>query len=209
MENTTNNALIFIPDISGFSRFTHDTDIISGKYVIMELLTTIIESNSLHLKISEIEGDAVLFYRFGKAPDTSSILSQFEKILISFRLKLHEINLRLRTKTDLSLKLIVHYGPIMEYRVDHFKKLYGEAIVESHFLLKNTIESTSYVLFTEQALEACDADRHAVVLPDWVAKKELCIKGENRQERHLSYYRYDIDLLRKNVLLRMENGPAR
>src|SRR5690606_15743674 len=124
--------------------FSHNTDIILGKYIIMELLNTIIESNFLNLKISEIEGDAVLFYRYGKAPDILAILTQYENMLVNFKIKLHEINLRLKTKIELSLKLIVHYGHIVEFKVDHFKKLYGEVIVESHLLLKNSIKSINY-----------------------------------------------------------------
>src|SRR5690606_11336405 len=182
------------------------TSIISGKYIIMELLTAIIESNALHLKISEIEGDAVLFYRFGKAPDIASVLNQFETMLINFKLKLHEINLRLKTKIALSLKLIVHYGQVIEYRVDHFKKLYGEAIVESHLMLKNTIASSNYVLFSEEALEAAQAARQTVVLPNWVAKRDLYIKREGSQDRHLTYYEYDTAVLKENVLLRMKDS---
>jgi hypothetical protein len=126
-------------------------------------------------------------------------------MLINFKLKLHEINLRLKTKIDLSLKLIVHYGQVIEYKVDHFKKLYGQAIVESHFLLKNTIESNNYVLVTEQALEASDAHKLVALLPDWVVKRELYIKRENTQDMHVSYYEYDINMLKKNVLLKMES----
>lgn len=61
-------GLIFIPDISGFTRFVHEVDVSVGSYVTYELLSTIIEENHLRLCISEIEGDAVFFYRYGPPP---------------------------------------------------------------------------------------------------------------------------------------------
>ena len=61
-------SLIFIPDISGFTKFVTETEITHSQHIISELINAIIIENSLNLKISEIEGDAVLFYRIGKPP---------------------------------------------------------------------------------------------------------------------------------------------
>ncbi|HKH62865.1 MAG TPA: DUF2652 domain-containing protein, partial [Flavitalea sp.] len=63
-----NSGLIFIPDISGFTSFVNNTEIEHSRFIIEELLETIINSNQLGLNISEIEGDAVLFYKFGDPP---------------------------------------------------------------------------------------------------------------------------------------------
>lgn len=206
IENELNKALVFIPDISGFSEFSHNTDIILGKYIIMELLNSIIESNFLNLKISEIEGDAVLFYRYGKLPEIRIILDQYEKMLINFKIKLHEINLRLQTKINLSLKLIVHYGYVMEYKLSGFRKLYGEVLVEAHLLLKNSIKSKNYVLFTEQALLDSEFEENSIELPKWVSRGALCMKRKNMKDLCFSYYEYNIMELKVNVLLEMNNS---
>lgn len=54
-------GLLFIPDISGFTKFVHENEIEHSRIIIEELLENIINSNEIGLKISEVEGDAVLF----------------------------------------------------------------------------------------------------------------------------------------------------
>jgi len=56
-------GLIFIPDISGFTNFVKNIDIDLGVSITSDLLNGIIDNNPLDLDISEIEGDAVLYYR--------------------------------------------------------------------------------------------------------------------------------------------------
>ena len=56
-------SLLFIPDISGFTKFVNNTAAEHGRHIIAELLDLIIESNELSLTVSELEGDAV----FGSA----------------------------------------------------------------------------------------------------------------------------------------------
>ena len=55
-----NKGLLFIPDISGFTRFVNETDIDHSRLIIQELLELIINANQIKLEISEIEGDAIL-----------------------------------------------------------------------------------------------------------------------------------------------------
>ncbi|MBS1564922.1 MAG: DUF2652 domain-containing protein, partial [Bacteroidetes bacterium] len=61
-------GLLFIPDISGFTRFVNQTEIGHSRMIIQELLEVLINANQVGLEISEIEGDAILFYKFGEAP---------------------------------------------------------------------------------------------------------------------------------------------
>lgn len=61
-------TLLCIPDISGFTQFMSKTDFELSSKVIPSLLNKIVYSNEIGLKISEIEGDAVLFYRTGELP---------------------------------------------------------------------------------------------------------------------------------------------
>jgi hypothetical protein len=60
--------LLFIPDISGFTKLVHFTDVLTGKQITYELLSAVISRNVLELNIAEVEGDAVLFYCHGPAP---------------------------------------------------------------------------------------------------------------------------------------------
>ena len=79
------NGLLFIPDISGFTKFVNETEIEHSRIIIEELLENIINSNKIGLHISEVEGDAILFYRFGKNPSFEEISSQVENMFCNFQ----------------------------------------------------------------------------------------------------------------------------
>ena len=59
-------GLLFIPDISGFTRFVNEIEIEHTRHIIQQLLEVLINANKIGLEISEIEGDAILFYKFGE-----------------------------------------------------------------------------------------------------------------------------------------------
>src|SRR5688572_5684964 len=79
-----NKGLLFIPDISGFTKFISETEIDHSRLIIQELLEILISSNEMGLEISEIEGDAILFYKFGDKPDLDVVYRQVEKMFRSF-----------------------------------------------------------------------------------------------------------------------------
>src|SRR5688500_20320658 len=72
-------GLLFIPDISGFTRFVTDMEIEHSRHIIQELLEILIDSNEIGLEISEIEGDAILFYKFGQSPDLQQLYRSEER----------------------------------------------------------------------------------------------------------------------------------
>ena len=147
-------GLIFIPDISGFTNFVKTIDINLGMSITSDLLNGIIDNNPLEMQLSEIEGDAVLFYRIGKPISFQRIIDSFENMFEAFDGKYQQWKLKYNLQTDLSLKLIVHYGDILVYDIKGFKKLYGEVVIESHRLLKSVSSASDYILFTEDYLNA-------------------------------------------------------
>ena len=154
-------GLLFIPDISGFTRLVHSTDVLTGKQITYELLSTIIRQNNLQLNIAEVEGDAVLFYRYGPAPSVAELVDQYEKMKEAFEIKLEELQIKFSQEIDLSLKVIAHYGTMTEFKIGHFKKLYGKVVIEAHRLLKNSIASDNYLLITDSLLEKAGVeDQH-------------------------------------------------
>jgi len=143
-------GIIIIPDISGFTEFVSNICIEAGRYIIYELLSTIIEHNLMGMNVSEIEGDAILFYQFGKRPGREEVLRQYEIMLNAFNHKLAQIEAVLGYSLQLSLKLVAHYGEFSEYQIGKFKKLYGPTVVKAHTLLKNSVKSRTYALLTDQ-----------------------------------------------------------
>ena len=77
-------AIVFIPDISGFTDFTSATEIDHAAHIITELLELLVESNQSGFTLAEIEGDAVLFYRSGEPLGDSSSSSNASRCSRSF-----------------------------------------------------------------------------------------------------------------------------
>ena len=144
---------IIIPDISGFTSFVNSMDFSLGKEITIELLQVIIDQNILNLTISEIEGDAILFYK--KSTLTlQQVKKQYEQMLSAFSDKVNTLSLQYGFEIKLSLKLVAHYGEISTYTIGGFEKLYGKPVIEAHQLLKNPIKSNSYFLITEDFFNA-------------------------------------------------------
>jgi hypothetical protein len=160
-------GLIFIPDISGFTNFVKKIDTDLGWKITRELLIEIIESNPLYLEISEIEGDAILFYKQGKPLKMEALMNGFQHIMKCFNKKYRQLRDEYGIEAELSLKLIVHYGELSEYKIKGFTKLFGRAVIEAHRLLKNGSGNNSYMLVTDAYLKALNQDVEDIVLPGW------------------------------------------
>ncbi|MEP6596116.1 MAG: DUF2652 domain-containing protein, partial [Ginsengibacter sp.] len=150
-----NGGLLFIPDISGFTKFVNETAIEHSRYIIGELLENIINSNQMGLTVSEVEGDAVLFYRFGKTPSLEEIYGQVESMFCNFQRQLKNYETRRACQCsaciaaiNLSLKVITHYGEFSTYNVQKYSKLIGKDVIVAHQLLKNDIDLHEYWLVT-------------------------------------------------------------
>ncbi len=153
-ESKVVEGTIIMPDISGFSRFVETTDVETGKLITSKLLNAIIKSNVLDLQISEIEGDAVLFFKYGKRISANDILHQFCLMKEVFNQEIKFLEEEFQLNIDLSLKLIAHYGPLAQYNIGKFEKLYGQTVIEAHQLLKNSVNSNTYVLLSDALLDS-------------------------------------------------------
>jgi hypothetical protein len=147
-------GLILIPDITGFTNFVKEINIEDGVSITHELLSEIIDHNVLGLQLSEIEGDAVLFYKVGEPIPMEEMLDGINTMYEAFERKYHALKLQYDIQSELSLKFILHYGDMDVYEIRGFTKLYGQTIIESHRLLKNGSTYSSYILITEDYVKA-------------------------------------------------------
>lgn len=167
-----NRGLLFIPDISGFTRFVNETEIDHSRLIIQELLEILINANELDLEISEIEGDAILFYKFGDPPQLDALYKQVERMFVEFHRSIIAYDHRRYCQCEaclsaikLTLKVITHYGEFTGYNVKTFNKLIGKDIIIAHQLLKNDIPQHEYWLVTQNLVQSPDALRIA----DWMS----------------------------------------
>lgn len=154
-------AFLFMPDISGFTKFIGETEIEHSSHIIQELLEIITNENKLNMELMEIEGDAVFFFRFGKPPSVDEIIGQAKNIFEKFHQHLLQYETRricqcgaCRTANNLTLKFIIHTGSVGSYYVRSQHKLIGKDIIILHRLLKNKIPGNEYLLFTKPFFEA-------------------------------------------------------
>lgn len=153
--NTPQPALLLIPDISGFTQFVNQVEMSHGQSIIQELLETLIDSNITGLQISEVEGDAILFYRLGNELPPEMIAAQCKKMFISFhqQIKKYE-DARICDcgacvkATKLTLKIVIHQGTVSFFNLRGNDKLYGPDVIVAHRLLKNNIPEHEYMLAT-------------------------------------------------------------
>jgi hypothetical protein len=156
----TEKATIFIPDISGFTEFVTKTEIEHSAHIINELLDLVIKQNNSGFSLSEIEGDAVLFYKKGEILTKTALVNQCLEIFSAFHkvLKIMERDMVCRcgacqSASMLTLKFIIHYGTIWEFKIANIVKATGIDMIIAHRLLKNTISSNEYILISHPCIE--------------------------------------------------------
>ena len=166
-----NRGLLFIPDISGFTRFVDEVEIDHSCIIIQQLLEELIKANDIGLEISEIEGDAILFYKYGEPGDLASLYKQVEKMFRAFHQYLIAYDNRKICQCkacisafNLTLKVVSHYGEFTSLSVQHFNKLIGKDVIVAHQLLKNDIPQHEYWLVTEGLLQ----NRQPSQFADWM-----------------------------------------
>ncbi len=147
-------TFLFVPDISGFTRFVNTTEISHSRHIISELLEIIIQHDELGLTLSEIEGDAVLFYK-KETPPVPTIIRQVQKTFLAFHSHLSKYESErvcrcgaCRSASGLSLKFIAHSGNIGLINVAGRQKLHGSDNILVHKLMKNSITNHEYLLLT-------------------------------------------------------------
>ncbi len=155
----TQNAILFIPDISGFTEFVHHTDINHSKHIVSELLELLIDTNTMNLELAEIEGDALFMYKLENHVDIVIIKKQIEAMYLAFHTHIKRYEYQrichcgaCSSAYNLKIKFIVHYGDIEFIKVKDSKKPYGSHVIQIHRLLKNNVPIEEYAIFTENIL---------------------------------------------------------
>ena len=187
-----NPALIFIPDISGFTEFITQTEIKHSNHIISELIEIILSANRLDLTVSEIEGDAVLFYRKGEPPTLQELVGQVKQMFLDFHTHLLVIQRdnvcqcgACRSAINLSLKFIAHYGELNETVIRNFTKIIGSDVILAHRLLKNNIGETEYMLLTDKYFRTQGVNEQQ--LEPWVEFKEHTEEYKNFNKTEIKY----------------------
>ena len=151
-----NKSLLFIPDISGYTKFVQSTEAEHSQHVIAELLEVLLEANTQDLSLAEVEGDALFFYKEQEVPSQEKLLAQIETMFTAFHshLKMLEKNricpcMACATAPNLQLKIVAHCADLQFIEVKGNRKPFGPQVIEAHRLLKNSVDSENYALISK------------------------------------------------------------
>ncbi len=173
------DTLFLIPDISGFTKFVKQTEVLHGQHIVSELLEILIDSNELGLTLSEIEGDALFFYKQDGIPDKNDLIKQSQSMFIKFHQHLRKYQGHricecgaCRGAGDLTLKIVAHAGTVDFITVKGQKKPYGQDVILAR-LLKNQVDSKEYVLLSESYMHQASSLISTVDFP-WLNLEKGC-----------------------------------
>lgn len=190
-------SLLFIPDISGFTKFVQSTEIEHSQYVIAELLEVLISANTEALTLAEVEGDALFFYKEGDIPSQEKLLAQIETMFTAFYSHLKRLEKNricpcnaCASAPKLELKIISHVGEALQFlTVQGNRKPFGESVIEAHRLLKNTVNSDNYVLISNPLADVIGlSDTYTSMLFHFKQQSEVY------DDKTITYLYADIDV---------------
>ena len=171
-----NTGFMVIVDISGYTSFikahskSKKSNFIKkiidkindghGEHIISDLLETVINELDGTLTINKLEGDAALFYSLPLNSKEFSIqlINKLLKSINSFNKRINELLFvqscpcsPCNEMVNLKLKCFVHYGEFLIKKIRNFEEIAGQDVIILHRLMKNSINSNEYILFTENA----------------------------------------------------------
>ncbi len=160
------SVILMIVDISGYTKFmlANKTSLIHAQQIISSLMQAIIKEINLPMKIAKFEGDAIFIYALkDKNAKTWTLHKQqinqkLPFFFHRFKEKLEEMKKTINCPCGacsnvqgLKLKVIVHSGVALFYKLANFSELAGIDVIILHRLLKNSINRHEYILITEAA----------------------------------------------------------
>lgn len=165
MEASVQDGYFVVADISGYTSFMAETELLHAQEILRDLLDCVVERLTPTLKLAEIEGDAVFAYTpQEKIARGETLLELIEATYAAFRDRLFAMQRQIgcvcaacHSAAQLDLKFVIHRGQYVEQHVAGKYKPVGSDINLTHRLLKNSIVSDmdwrAYALFTAPTLE--------------------------------------------------------
>lgn len=180
---TTQQGVILLGDISGYTRLITKTDLEHAREIMQFLFEEIFNATGEHFLVNEIEGDAIFAYCVNPKDPAQLLQETIRQIKEYGHAFYHarkamldgdeakEANGTLCTCNacsnidKLSFKFIIHFGNFGVNKVGPFVKLVGGSVIVAHRLLKNSVPGNEYVLLTKEALDHLPQTEQAKFMP--------------------------------------------
>ncbi len=167
---TAHTGPILIADITGYSRFLNESELVHAEQTLSALLELLVEQTRPPLIVSKLEGDAVFSYGLDATGlRGQAFVESLEACYVEFcrALDLMVLNTTCPCNacaniSNLDLKFFVHYGEFVLGETAGRSELHGRDVNLLHRLLKNDVTADTgiraYALFTQEAVEALDLE---------------------------------------------------
>jgi class 3 adenylate cyclase/uncharacterized protein YndB with AHSA1/START domain len=160
---------LVLVDISGYTAFVADTELEHSRAILNELLEMLVRGIARHLRIGQIEGDAVFGLGERMPPHPVEWL---EECFVQYQRRLRDIAevttcpcRACANVGSLTLKFVTHYGEYMPQRFGNKETFVGRDVNLVHRLLKNAVPSREYLLATSEFLERLPTSARAGFIP--------------------------------------------
>jgi hypothetical protein len=172
MKTHTEDGVLVLADISGFTEFVTATELEHGPAMIAELLGEVMRELAPPLTIQEVEGDAVFALGADAAVGSAETLfDALDAAFAAFKTRQRELaadeTCRCRACASvgsLDLKIVAHHGRYLRHMVGDRSQAAGVDVILAHRLLKNGVGRRAYLLLTEAALRWAGLDPAAAGL---------------------------------------------
>jgi hypothetical protein len=159
------DTFLILADISGYTDFMtfNRQEISHAQHIVSALIESVLDAAHEPLEANKLEGDAV-FLHAPEGPEAGKRVAEaalaFFDVFDAKRRELIQGNAcpcracaRIRY---LDLKVLVHHGRALIYRLKHFEELSGFDVVLAHRLLKNGVAAKRYLLASRPAWDRLD-----------------------------------------------------
>ena len=157
---------LVIADISGYTRFLTESELEHANGIIEDLLNSTIAAIDAPLRLSSIEGDAILLYgELVEGTVGQTMVESVERLYVAFSGALETMVLNTTCQCNacvnintLGMKIVMHCGEFTMSSIGGRETITGPDVILAHRLLKNhVIEETGiedYLLLTQACVEA-------------------------------------------------------
>ena len=154
-------ALLLIADIGGYTEYmrTHRMSLAHAEVNTARMLEAVIDAAG-DFELIEIEGDAAFLSRQADNLDAGATAAAISETVAGMHRAFHHERQYVASNlcpcdaceqaNNLTLKFVAHVGEVATQTIRGRRKLVGIDVILVHRLLKNTVQATEYVLFSEE-----------------------------------------------------------
>jgi hypothetical protein len=154
-------ALLLIADIGGYTEYmrTHRMSLAHAEVNTARLLEAVIDAAD-EFELIEIEGDAAFLSRQADTLDAAATADALTRVVAGMHQAFHRERKFVASNlcpcdaceqaNNLKLKFVAHVGDVAIQTIRDRRKLVGIDVILVHRLLKNSVQTPEYLLFSEE-----------------------------------------------------------